>query len=361
MKSFYFVFVTLTSFALGCNTQKQSSAEIQPAIVTQKVRFDSDDPAIWINPSDLSKSLILGTDKGGETGEGALYVFRLDGSVDSARTVWNLQRPNNVDVAYGFSFRGGKIDIAVCTERNTNTIRVFALPDMKPIDGGGIPVFEKGDERAPMGIALFTDLPTNNIYAFVSRKSGPEIGYLHQYKLIEDSTGVVKGDWIRAIGRFEGGKEIEAIAVDNELGYLYYSDEGSGVRKYYAHPDSSDQELAFFGKEDIKEDHEGISIYKADDGTGYILLSDQQSNEFHIFPREGEAGNPHSHPLLKVVKMATRESDGSDVSNVSLNETFTNGLFVAMSTDGTFQLYKWEDIAGEELFKAPNGKKKILK
>jgi 3-phytase len=361
MRANFFVFTVLMSCSLGCISEKQLSSEIEPSTITQKVRFDSDDPAIWIDPSDPSKSLILGTDKGGETGEGALYVFRLDGTIDSSRTVWNLQRPNNVDVAYGFSFKGVKIDIAVCTERNTNTIRVFALPDMQPIDGGGIPVFEKEAERAPMGVALYTDLATNNIYAFVSRKSGPEIGYLHQYKLIEDSTGVVKAAWIRAIGRFEGGKEIEAIAVDNELGYLYYSDEGSGVRKYYAHPDSSDQELAFFGKEDIQEDHEGISIYKADDGTGYILLSDQQSNEFHIFPREGEAGNPHSHPLLKVVKMATRESDGSDVTNVSLNDTFKYGLFVAMSTDGTFQFYKWEDIAGVELFKAPNGKKELVK
>jgi len=361
MKLKYCIFAISFLATIGCVSEKQSSTEIQPAVVTQKVRFDSDDPAIWINTADPANSLILGTDKGGDTGEGALYVFRLDGSIDSARTVWNLQRPNNVDIAYGFSYGGGKIDIAVCTERNTNTIRVFALPGMEPLDAGGIPVFEQDVDRSPMGVALYTDQSSFDIYAFVSRKSGPTSGYLHQYKLVADAAGIVKGEWMRAIGRFEGGKEIEAIAVDNELGYVYYSDEGSGVRKYYAHPDSSDRELAFFGREGIKEDHEGISIYKADDGTGYILLSDQQSNEFHIFPREGTKADPHDHPLVKVVKTATRDSDGSDVTNVSLNPTFKYGLFVAMSTDGTFQLYKWEDIASDELFKAPNGKKESSK
>ncbi len=55
---------------------------------------------------------------------------------------------------------------------------------------------------------------------------------------------------------------------------------------------------------------------------------------------------------------STDESDDSDITNVAINDQFKNGLFVAMSTDGTFQFYKWEDIAGKELFLAPNGVKK---
>ncbi len=54
------------------------------------------------------------------------------------------------------------------------------------------------------------------------------------------------------------------------------------MRKYYAHPDSNDVELALFATNGVRQDHEGISIYKANDGTGYILLSDQQANAFHV-------------------------------------------------------------------------------
>jgi len=162
---------------------------------------------------------------------------------------------------------------------------------------------------------------------------------------------------VRKFGLWSGKKEIEAIAVDDELGYVYYSDEGVGVHKYYADPQhqDADKELALFATEGFAKDHEGISIYKVNDGTGYILVSDQQANQFHIFKREGEADNPHKHTLVKVVKVSTNESDGSEVTNTALNETFPKGLFVAMSDDRTFQLYSWADIAGQDLVVAPNG------
>lgn len=350
--------VYLSLFGCKEKTTEKSPEVLIPTITTEKVPTDTDDPAIWIHPTDPSQSLILGTDKGGDSGKGGLYVFDLNGKIDTKRSVTDLKRPNNVDIAYGLDVNGAKTDIAVCTERNTNSIRVFSLPEMVAIDGGGIPVFEDDSLRSPMGVALYTDLNTNDIYAIVGRKTGPTDGYLYQYQLTADSSGVVKGSLKRKFGKFSGKKEIEAILVDNELGYVYCSDEGVGVRKYYAHPDSSGVELALFATTGIAEDHEGLSMYKANDGTGYILLSDQQANQFHVFPREGSKDNKHDHPLIKIIKTSTDESDGSDITNVAINDQFKNGLFVAMSTDGTFQFYKWEDIAGKDLFLAPNGVKK---
>ncbi len=352
-----FIFLAIGNLILGCKSDKNGDV-VTPFAVTEKVAFDTDDPAIWINRNDVSKSLIIGTDKGGDSGEGGLYVFGLDGKIDTAKSIKNLKRPNNVDVAYDLNIFGRRVDIAVFTERNTNRIRVFSMPDLKPIDGDGISVFEDEPLRAPMGIALYTNLSDTSIYAIVGRKSGPTSGYLYQYRLYADTTGVVRGQFMRKFGKFSGNKEIESIAVDNELGYIYCSDEGIGVRKYYAHPDSTDQELALFATTDVKEDHEGLSIYKANDGTGYILLSDQQANRFLVFPREGTADNRHNHPMIKAILTSTDESDGSEVSHVAFNAQFPNGLFVAMSTDKTFQIYRWEDLAGKELFLAPNGIKK---
>lgn len=352
------VLVYFTLFGCKEKTTDKVSDVLIPTITTEKVPTDTDDPAIWIHPTDPSQSLIIGTDKGGDSGKGGLYVFDMNGKIDTKRSVTYLKRPNNVDIAYGLVVNGSKTDIAVCTERNTNSIRVFSLPEMVAIDGGGIPVFEDDSLRAPMGVALYTDLNTNNIYAIVGRKTGPAEGYLYQYILTADTNGIVKGNLKRKFGKFSGKKEIEAIMVDNELGYVYCSDEGIGVRKYYAHPDSSSVELVLFAKTGIAEDHEGLSMYKANDGTGYILLSDQQANQFHVFHREGTKENKHDHPLIKIIKTSTDESDGSDITNVAINDQFKNGLFVAMSTDGTFQFYKWEDIAGKDLFLAPNGVKK---
>ena len=63
--------------------------------------------------------------------------------------------------------------------------------------------------------------------------------------------------------------------MDDILGYIYYSDEGEGVRKYYADPSMGTKQLALFATEGFQEDHEGISIYNETDKTGYILVSDQ--------------------------------------------------------------------------------------
>jgi len=325
-------------------SEPDSISVLRPLVVTETVVHDTDDPAIWIDPTDSTHVMIIGTDKGGDTGDGGLFAFDLAGKIiDSVRP---LRRPNNVDIAYGLIVNGKKTDIAVCTERLANTIRVFQLPDLTPLDNGGIPIFvgEPDSLRDPMGIALYTNPVDQKIYAIVGRKTGPQDGsYLWQYELESDNQGNVTGTLVRKFGYYSGKKEIESIAVDNELGYIYHSDEMYGIHKSYAHPDSSNTELAIFGTEGFTEDIEGISIYKNEDGTGYILVSDQQANKFRIFPREGISINPHHHPELAAIKTNTLASDGSDVTSVSL-PSFPRGVFVAMSDDKTFQYYSWVDF-----------------
>ncbi|MBN2416914.1 phytase [bacterium] len=342
---------------VNCGEKKPSIAEhaLKPAVVTQPAAHDTDDPAIWLHPDDPALSLIIGTDK---EEDGALYVYDLDGRIIEEKTVRGLKRPNNVDIEYGLNLGGVFSDIAVTTERLTNSLRIFSLPDMTPVDNGGIPVFEGESLRAPMGIALYKRPSDGVIFAIVGRKEGPIDGtYLWQYRLEDDGGGQVRGVKVREFGAYSGVKEIEAIAVDDELGYVYYSDECIGIRKYAADPDApnANRELALFGTEGFARDHEGISIYTVKEGTGYILVSDQQANRFNIFKREGEPDDPHTHTLVKTVYTSTLESDGSDVTNAVLNETFPAGLFVAMSDDRTFQLYRWTDIAGEDLVVAPDG------
>jgi hypothetical protein len=70
----------------------------------------------------------------------------------------------------------------------------------------------------------------------------------------------IKIDKAKLVGKFRnysGKNEIEAFAADNELGYVYCSDEGVGIRKYYAHPDSSNTELALFGTKEFTDYQEG--------------------------------------------------------------------------------------------------------
>lgn len=318
---------------------------LQPRIITEPVKYDTDDPAIWINRAHLAESLVLGTDK---EQDGALVVFGLDGRIRHDLTVRGLVRPNNVDLAYDVMIAGRKTDIAVVTERYPHRLRAYRLPDMAPVDGGGIPVFVGQAGREVMGIALYTRPGDGAVFALVSRSEAgaPRKNYLHQYRLVDDGTGTLRGIFTRAFGKWSGLKEIEAVAVDSELGYVYYSDERFGVRKYHADPlaEDAEDELAQLGTTGFARDHEGISIYPTGGGRGYILVSNQQADTFRIFSREGTAENPHAHPLLASVRVAAMDSDGSDVTAVEL-PGFPGGLFVAMSTDRTFHFYAWDDIA----------------
>jgi 3-phytase len=361
MKMKLFGGLTALAFALGVlscgtNTENNSGAEkhvkadsaqmVQAAIITDTVPNDTDDPAIWIHPNDPAQSLIVGTDK---DALGGLYVFNLDGKI--VNSVKGIKRPNNVDIEYGLMLGGSPVDIAVAAERQTGKLRVFTLPDMKPVDAGGIPVF-KGDTlpmyRDLMGIALYKS-PTGKIYAIAGRKTGPTDGtYLAQYELMDNGKGIVQAKEVRRFGKYSGVKEIEAIFVDDKMGYVYYCDENVGIRKYYADPEKGNDELALFGISGFTDDNEGISMYATSDSTGFILVSDQQAQSFRIFAREGTKDNPHNHVFLKTVKVSALESDGSEMVSVPLGK-FTKGLFVAMSTDKTFHYFYAEDILGDLL------------
>ena len=330
-----FFYIAFCSALVQC-TSLNLDKKVQPAVITEQVNFDTDDPAIWINPQDASQSLIIGTDK--ET-EGGLFVFDLNGKI--VNKVPGLKRPNNVDVEYGFNFQGKKIDIAVTTERQQNKIRIYEVPSMEEI--GAISVFEGETDRDPMGISIYKNPHTEEIFAIVGRKFGPSGTYLWQYKLSENN-GKVTGEVVRKFGNFSGKKEIESIAVDDELGFIYYSDEGFGVRKYYADPAKGNQEFALFGQKDFKKDVEGISIYDTGNGKGYILISNQQADTFNVYRREGNNGNANQHYRIAEIPVSTKESDGSEVVNVNLGPKFPNGVFVAMTNGKVFHYYDWREF-----------------
>lgn len=339
-KIFHFLAISIVLISCKDKLAPVAKNALKPSVVTQPTPHDTDDPAIWIHPTEASKSLIIGTDK--ETG-GGLYVYNLDGKIINSYI--NMSRPNNVDIAYGLKIGDQKIDIAVTTEREKNRIRVFSLPDLKPIDNGGIEVFVGEKERDPMGIALYTRPSDGTIFAIVGRKFGPTENYLWQYELSVSDNKNITAKLVRKFGKFSGKKEIEAIAIDNEMGFIYYSDEQSGMRKYYADPAKNDNsELAFLGQNDFKSDNEGIAIYKKTDTTGYILVSNQQKNTFVVYLREGSKNNVNEHQKIAEFPTSTIECDGADATSINLGEKFPEGMLVAMSNGMTFHYYDWNII-----------------
>jgi 3-phytase len=327
--------------------------DVKPVYGTQQVASDPDDPSIWIHPQDASRSLILGTNKT-PSPSGALVVFGLDGR--TRQTIDGIDRPNNVDVEYGLNLGGTRTDIAVLTERLKRRLRVFRINTnegtVTDIAPAGLPVFEgqAGESGAPMGIALYKRARDGSIFAVVGRKEGPTSGYLWQYRLADDGAGRVKATKVREFGRFSGKGEIEAIAVDDELGHVYYADEGDGIHKWHADPDhpQAATELAHFGKDGFRGDREGIAIYALGNGIGYILCTDQldRNSEYRIYRREGKAGNAHDHSeVVSVFRGSADSTDGLEATSAALGARFQHGLVIAMNSTGrNFLVYDWSDI-----------------
>ena len=89
--------VLLLSTIFSCKSeikQTENKKVIQPKFTTQKAKYDTDDPAIWVNEDDPNNSLILGTDK---NEDGALVVYDLKGNIleDKTATRVIIAKPNN--------------------------------------------------------------------------------------------------------------------------------------------------------------------------------------------------------------------------------------------------------------------------
>ena len=335
--------------AAWCLAQVVGAPRIKHALATKAVGRDADDPAIWVSRRSPGKSLILGTDKA-EGPDGALYAFDVKGNI--VQRFGGLNRPNNVDVELDVRLGGRTLDVAVLTERRSQRLRVFSVQAKEPFltdISGSTPVFggSDGDSSEPMGIGLYRRPRDGALFAIVSRKTGPLEGYLGQYRLTMTAGGRVDAREVRKFGKWSGTKEIEAVAVDDALGYVYYADERVGIRKYQADPDvaNAGRELALFATAGYEGDREGIAFRATGKGTGYIVSVDQRKGNSvaFLYRREGEPGRPHDHRRI-VARWSTGadETDGVDVVALAVGPRFPRGLMVSMNSKGrNFFLYPW--------------------
>lgn len=84
-------------------------------------RGDSDDPAIYVNPTNSENSLVLTAIK-----NGGLQVYDLSGKLLQSVNPGNI-RYNNVDLLYGFEMQGQTVDLAIASDRNNDKLVIFKI------------------------------------------------------------------------------------------------------------------------------------------------------------------------------------------------------------------------------------------
>ncbi|MBI4291687.1 MAG: phytase [Betaproteobacteria bacterium] len=341
---------------------------------------DADDPAIWVHPDKPGRSRVIATLK-----SGGLEVYDMKGevvqSIDSEPGKQSL-RYNNVVVAYGFPFGGNsgrKADLAVVTDRENDQFVFYNIdPETGTLENVTMPglprVFTEGDDAAleaqttAYGLGLWKT-PDDEFYAFVSRRSTNVVAQFH---LHPTDTGVawelVRTLTLPLVGGDPEESQVEGMVVDQELGILYAGQEQFGIWRFDAAPDGSTEgtivdRVAPEGQH-LQPDVEGLTIYYADDGQGYLIASSQGDQTFVIYDRQTNAylASFTVEAPRGAATHTVEECDGADVVNVPLGPRYPKGLLVVQDgrnfppflaeDDGeienvntNFKFVRWDDLA----------------
>ena len=284
------------------------SADVQTAPVN-RYGDAADDPAIWVNRLNPAASLVLGTDK-----KYGLNVYSLKGEQLQSLPVG---RVNNVDVRYQIDTPAGKQDIAVASNRSSQTLSVYYISATGKVTHAG-------------------ELPTtlSDVYGLCS---GVIDGQLHTF--INDTDGryqqyaftfTENGPSAELISEFNLPSQPEGCVVDDANQLLYMGEEAVGIwQKTLSQPLSAPRLIATVG-EDVEADIEGMGIYTLEDKR-YLVVSSQGNSRFAVYALDD--GNRLLGTFRIGINGARQidgvsETDGLEVTSTALGPQFPDGLMV---------------------------------
>lgn len=304
--------------------EAEAVAQTEPALEAGDA---IDDPAIWVDPSDPARSLILGANHGGDTVE----VFDLSGK--------RLQRielggANNVDLRTGFPLAGE--EIALVTVIGGGEMHFFRLdPQSRRLEnvtkGGSV------KSTSSHGVCMYRSARTGTFYAFRVTRFGP----VDQFELFDDG-GRVEARRVRGFDvepempLADGGRSaLEACVADDEAGSLFVVEEEYAIWRYGAEPSDPggtddrvlvDTRVSRGGH--IVPQMEGLALVHDPKGDGFLIASDQGDYTFNVYRRLPP------YDFVRKVRVVggskadgCERTDGIEVTTAAL-PGFPRGLFV---------------------------------
>lgn len=273
-----------------------------------------DDPAVWIHPSDKSKSQVLATNK-----KAGLHVYDLEGNEIQFLPAGRL---NNVDVRYGFPFAQGSKDIAAASNRSFNSISIFALePSTGKWKDVSARTITSGLDEV-YGLCMYRSMKSGKFYVIVNSKGGK----VEQWELFCSNDSLVDA---RPVRQFDMKGHIEGCVADDETGYLYIAEERFGIWKYFAEPVAPDRRLVADTTKVLSPQIEGLALYRSGSGKGYLIASQQQKNRFAVFERQGINRYVGCFSIVENDKLdGVGNTDGIELSEMPLGLHFPSGVLV---------------------------------
>jgi 3-phytase len=296
----------------------------------------ADDPAIWVNPEDPARSMIIGTDK-----LGGLAVYDLAGVQIQYRPDGNM---NNVDLRAGFALGGQRVAIVTAGNRSGNRIAIYridpATRQLEDVAARAITTLEV------YGSCMYHSAKTGKLYYFVNSKAGA----VEQWELFDDGSGRVDGRQVRT---FAVGSQTEGCVADDVLGRFYIGEEAVGIWRYGAEPGDGDTRTLVDSAGQpghLASNVEGLTLVYGANDAGYLVASSQGNSTYALY-RRGDNSYIGSFAIGAGSAIdAVSDTDGIDATAANLGPAFPQGVFVAQDgkNEGgnqNFKLVPWQMIA----------------
>jgi 3-phytase len=292
----------------------------------------ADDPAIWPHPTDPSKSVVIGNDKGG-----ALEVYDLDG-----RRLQRIQEGffGNVDLRTGVTI-GGRTRDVIAVYRSG--LRLYTIdPDTRRLANitdsstGSLPVPTGGE-----GLCLFRSGTSGDTFAYAISRAGA----VSQYRLTDvDADGLVDASRVRL---WQMGSEAEGCVADDSGGRLYISEEDVAIWRYGAEPtdgttaaDRLPVDRVTSAGGGLAPDIEGLALVETAVGAGYLIASAQagsdSTNYYSVYDRAGSNQFIRRFAVVNgPVTDRCGRTDGIAAYAGDLGPAFPRGVFICQDNTNT--------------------------
>jgi myo-inositol-hexaphosphate 3-phosphohydrolase len=317
-----------------------AKAIIEPRAQTEPVARQgdaADDPAIWRNPADPAGARILGTNK-----KQGLLVYDLNGKQLQLLEVGRL---NNVDVRQGITVGGRTLDVAVATQRDDNSVMLFAIDAGGTVTQAG--AFATGLEDI-YGMCLYRPAD-GGLEAFINDKDGSFL----QYRIEAGADG--KGMSGKLLRRFKVASQPEGCVVDDRNERLFLGEEKRGVWTVSARGDAPAKlSMIMPVGPQLVADVEGMGLYHGDQND-YLVVSSQGDNSYLVLDAKAPyrvRGSFRVGYNLAAGIDGTSETDGLEVSSANFGGPYAKGMLVIQDgykrlPDGAqnFKYVAWDDVA----------------
>jgi 3-phytase len=296
----------------------------------------ADDPAVWVHPSNPALSTVIGTDK-----KGGLAIYDLNGQQIQYLPDGSM---NNVDIRAGFPLGGQSVALVAASNRDSTIALYRVNPTTHQLENVAAHVIATG---AGYGACMYHSPTTGKFYYFVNS----ETGQVEQWELFDNGAGKVDAAKVRA---FAIGSQTEGCVADDQLGHFYIGEEDEGIWKYGAEPSAGDTRTQVDktgSSGHLTADIEGLTIYDAGGGHGYLIASSQGDSIYVVYRRDGANSYVATFQIVTAGRIdAVSETDGIAVTSVNLGPAFPQGMFIAQDgknddCNQNFKFVPWHSIA----------------